>query len=472
MTKRILLIRTFKDVGAGGPVIPLGLLYLASSIRARFGDKCQIKIIDTGIIGEDLDILRTEINVFKPQIIGLSAITCEAGLMHDIARVAKEMGKNITVLAGGPHPTIVSESVLSDSNIDYAIIGEGERTVVDLLEGLENGQDRSRIKGIGYMDNNRHVLTEPQGYIDNLDDIAFPAWDLVNFREYAKYPNWNGNLKEKYYMPVLTSRGCPYLCTYCHNTLGKKFRPRTAENVFSEITSLYRGYQIKEFHIFDDVFNFDNNRIKKLCQYIVDSKLKLSFAFPNGLRLDIMDKETVNLLHKIGTYKINYAVETASLKTQRTIKKNLDLGKVKEVVYNTNKLGIITTGYFMLGFPNETKDDMLETIRFAAVSDFDLAYFFKATAFPGTELFKSVTDKNIEESGLDYYKEAYFSSREYSISSIPTEELNRLVLYAQKEFYFKAKRIWRLIFKSPYKLKTLKNLFELWTKILISSIEI
>ncbi len=354
MIKRIIFVRTFRDVGAGGPVPPLGLLYLASSIRKEYGNNYEIKLIDTGIIDEKITSLEKEIKDFSPHIIGISTISCEAEIMHQVAKITKALNKNTIVLVGGPHPTIAAETILKDRNIDYAIIGEGEKTIIELLEKLDKSQNVSGVKGISYLENGRFLRTEAQDYIIDLDEVPFPAWDLIDFKEYAKYPNWSGNLKEKYYMPIFTSRGCPYHCTYCHNTLGKSFRARSPENVFSEIKFLYDNYEIKEFHIFDDVFNLNKDRVKKICNLIFDSNLKFAFAFPNGLRIDIMDEEMVGLLRRAGTYKINYAVESVIPDTQKKIEKNLKLERIKEIVVATNKSGIITTGYFMLGLPKET----------------------------------------------------------------------------------------------------------------------
>ncbi len=472
MCKRILLIRTFREVGAGGPVPPLGLLYIASAIRNKYGDYYTVKLIDTGVIGEDADIVKKEINCFKPQIIGLSVITCEAEIMHNIASIAKAIDRNIIILAGGPYPTAACREVLKDDNINYVIIGEGEKTIIDLLESLEKGEDSADVKGVSYLRDNKFIQPGPQEYIDNLDAIPFPAWDMIDFREYAKHPNWNGNLKEKYYMPLLTSRGCPYSCIYCHNTLGKKFRARSADNILSEINLLNNKYKIKEFHIYDDVFNLDLERAKNICRLILRAKLKLSFTFPNGLRIDIMDEELIGLLKKIGTYKINYAIETASPDIQEMIKKNLKFDIAGDIIHKTNKSGIITTGYFMLGFPGETKNEMLKTIKFGVDSDLDLAYFFKVTAFPKTALSGYAINRKSIQFNRDYYQNTYFYSREYSLAAVPKEELNRIILSAQKDFYLNLKRILRLILKSPYKLKTIKSLFELWSKIILSYIEI
>jgi radical SAM superfamily enzyme YgiQ (UPF0313 family) len=466
---KILFVRTFRDVGAGGPVPPLGILYLASAIRDRFKDRFCLKIIDTGLIGEDPNVIESEMQHFMPQIVGISTLTCEAEIMHRVAGLAKKINGSSVVIAGGPHPTVASESVLEDKNIDYAVVGEGEKTVVDLLGALDKGKDISAVEGLSYRDDGILKRTKARPFIEDLDTLPFPAWDLIDFKEYARHPNWNGNIRAGHYMPILTSRGCPYHCIYCHNIFGKNFRARSAESVVSEIKYLNDNYRTKEFHVFDDVFNLDAQRVKKICQRLIDSGLKLYFSFPNGLRIDIMDSEMIECLRRMGTYKINYAIETVTRRIQAMIRKELSLEKAKEVVVNTNKAGIITTGYFMLGFPGETKAEMSETINFAVNSDFDLAYFFKVTAFPDTELSERCKDSLPQGRTVDF-KNAYFYSPENALPRASAAELNALILEAQKKFYLKPARLARLILKSPYKLKTVKNLFEAWIKILISYI--
>ncbi|MBI5452896.1 cobalamin B12-binding domain-containing protein [Candidatus Gottesmanbacteria bacterium] len=463
MINRVMLIRTFKNVGAGGPVPPLGLLYIASAIRRVYSDMIKIKLLDTGT-GLSIEDIEYEIDKFSPQFIGLSALTCEADVMHKIAAVSKKINKKAIVIAGGPHPTVVFDQVLKDNNIDYAVIGEGEETMTELIESFNTGADVSKVDGIAFRQRGGVVFTNKREYIANLDSLAYPAWELVNIKDYSKYPNWNGNLKEKYYMPILTSRGCPYKCIYCHATLGKTFRARSPENVFFEMGHIYHNYGISEFHIFDDVFNLDMERSKKLCRIIINSGLKFSLSFPNGLRTDIMDEELINLLRKAGAYKINYAVETASFWIQEMIKKDFNMNAARKVIKQTVDRGIITSGYFMFGFPGETRQDIMETIEFARNSDLDLAYFFKVMPFPGTELYRKIIKERAE--AANEFSDLFFYSRQRSCSELHEEELNDLIMLAQNRFYFKIKRILRLLLKSPYRLKTLRDLFAVWARIL------
>lgn len=460
--ENILFIRTFKDVGAGGPVPPLGLLYLSSAIQRAYHSAIDIKILDTGINSLSIEDIETEIKGYSPQLVGFSTLSCEADLMHQLAESVKKINKQIKILAGGPHPTVAYQQVLQDENIDYAVIGEAELTIVDLLSALKKGSNVSNVKGIAFRHEGQIKSTEPREYITDLDDLAFPAWDLVDIKEYAKYPNWNGELKEKYYMPIFTSRGCPYKCIYCHTTLGKNYRTRSPENIFSEMKLVCQNYGIKEFHVFDDIFNLDNERSKRLCKQIINSKLKFSLSFPNGLRMDIMDKGLIELMRKAGVYKIHCAIETVTPRIRRMIKKNLDLEAAKKFIKNSVDSGIITAGYFMLGFPGETKQEMLETIDFAANSDLDLAYFFKVTPFPGTELYKMVAEKEKTEN----FSDLFFFSKHRSCADIPDEELNELIMLAQKKFYLNPKRILKLLWRSPHKANSLKNIFMVWTMLL------
>lgn len=444
-------------MGAGGPVPPLGLLYIASFIRNSFGNRYEFKVLDTGIGSLSLEEIEKELTDFTPRFIGLSSLTCEADLMHQIARLAKRIISNAVVIVGGPHTTAAREHLLDDENIDFGIIGEGERTIVDLLATFEKGGDPSKVNGIVYRINSRVFLTPSREYIERLDEIPLPAWDLIDIKEYAEYANWNGRIKEKFYFPVLTSRGCPYHCTYCHNIFGKTVRGRSPDNVFSEIMFLYDKYHAKEFHIIDDIFNFDIERSKKICSLLIESKKDFSFAFPNGLRADIMTEELIVLLRRAGTYKINYAFETVTPRLQERIKKNINIPKAIDTIRETTKAGIITGGFFMLGFPGETREEMFNTIDFAVDSDLDTAYFFKATSYPETEFY--LLSQN--PSHPDDLKNSYFYSVQGSSADISTADLNNLVLEAQQKFFLNPKRLWRMLRKTSHKALFFRDLISM-----------
>jgi len=462
--KKILLIRAFRPVGTGGPVVPLELLYIASAIMKAFEGKYKIKILDIGIGKLDLDDVRKEVEFFSPDVILLNGLIWEADLVHNIAELSKKIRQDTLTLIQGQLPTLTKEYSLKDSNIDYCIIGEAEFTVVELLGVLEENGDPSQIKGIIYKRGDQIYGGGFRDYIKDLDEVSISssAWDLINIKEYAKYSNWNGSLKEKFYIPILTSRGCPFDCTFCCNkyVIGKKFRARSPENVLAEIKFLYNKYKVREIHFFDAVFNYDTERAKEICHLIINSGLKLSLAFPHGIRADIMTDELIDLLKRAGTYKLVYGIETASSRLQKEIKKNLDVKQVKDIIKKTADAGIIVGGYFMLGFPTESYEEIQETINFAVGSDLDLAAFFKVTLYDDA-LKRYQAAMDLVEKGGEFpggFEEFSYYSKKRSYAKVSTSELNNAILKAQQRFYLSFKRIRRGLLKFPHKIAFLKNL--------------
>ena len=469
MNKRILLIRTHKPLNAGGPVPPLGLLYIASAIMKNFGEKYEIRILHFGLKNLLIEDAENEIESFQPHLVGLSVLTCEADLMHEIAKRIKKISPNTLILVGGPHASLAKQYLLQDKNIDYGITGEGETTIIEFLKAWENLIDPSKIDGLVYRDKDRNIFARPHVSITDLDNVSILpyVWDLIDIKEYGKYNNWNGTCKEKFYASIITSRGCPFNCTFCRSrdVFGTKFRARSPENVFSEILFLSKKLKVKEIHFFDDVFNFDAERVKRICSLIIDSGLKLSLAFPNGLRADIMNSELIDILKKAGAYKINYGIETVNARIQRMIKKELNIRYINEIISKTVKSGIITTGYFILGFPGETHKEMIETIDFAVNSDLDNAYFFKYTDF--SNIVFSNHFNNIREDNSEFINLHFHSSKNTS-PGINNYKLNHIILKAQQRFYLNIKRLTHSLVRSPNKLLFLRGLFQTFALILQS----
>ncbi len=467
MNKRILLIRTYQSPATtttGGSVPPLDLLYMASAIMKAFADKYEIKVLDTGIGALGLEEIKKEVEDFAPHIVCLNSLIFEADFAHKIAAVCKMVNEGVIVLMHGQLVDMAKEYILRDGNIDYGIRGEGEITLVDLLENLEKGGDLSEVRGIIYRRDGKTVSTAVRPYIEDLDEIAisFAAWDLINIKEYAKYSNWNGSLREKFYMPVLTSRGCPFPCTFCseRETQGRRFRARSPENVFSEIKALHDRYGVKEIHFFDAVFNFDVERAKKICRLIIDSGIKLKLAFPHGIRADIMTDELMRLMREAGTYKLTYGIETATPRLQREVKKNLDINQLRDRIKKTAQTGIIVGGYLMLGFPTETRDEMMATINFAADSDLDVAAFFKVTNYNDIVKFYQSRSESLEErqGAPEKFEDFSYYSQKRSHARASVDELNELLLKSQQRFYLNPRRIRRGFLKAPHKMVFLRNL--------------
>jgi len=439
--------------------VPLGCLYLSAVLRDKLNASCRI--LDTRL-GNLSDQRVTEwIAEDRPDVVGISVITSEAEHMHRLAGHLKKEFPNIPIVIGGPHASADTEEILADGNIDYAVLHEGENTFLELVEALWQGKYTGNILGIAYRRNGKLMINPPRPYIEDLDALPFPAWDLIDFRAYYDVQRLLILYRNREYMPIFTSRACPYRCTYCHNIFGKGFRSRSADNVLAEMRELYHNYGIREFEIYDDCFNQNGPRSKEILRRFAKSEMQDAWLyFPNGLRTDIVDDETIQLWRQARVFRIGIAVESASQRIQKLIKKNNKLDKIKDVVRKASKEGIILHGFFMLGFPTEKREELHKTIRFALDSELDTASFFIVNPFKGTELAEMAKAMDVDfREDADRYD--FFRAR-FNLSQVSDEELTYLLQQANLRFYLSFKRIikiLRLLWRNPRSLAMLPQIF-------------
>ena len=279
--------------------------------------------------------------------------------------------------------------------------------------------------------------------------MPFPAWDLVDHAKYHEVPRGGVIYAHKEFATMFSSRACPWRCTYCHNSYGKTFRDRSADNVLAEMKLLVEDYGVKEFVFMDDIFNFRPERAKAVARGILDNGWKIKLTFPNGFRGDILDEELVDLLKAAGMYRCMIAVESAVPRIQKVMKKNLKIDKVRNIVDYVAKKGVMVHGAFMLGFPSETENEMEQTIEWARTSSFHTAAFFRVIPFKGTELFQQV-----EHAGFDLPTdwsayEPYQS--DINLSEVQEQEILKLRKRAYRRFYLNPMRMWRIFKLIPNK---------------------
>ncbi|HOW36449.1 MAG TPA: radical SAM protein [Candidatus Omnitrophota bacterium] len=443
---RILLIRTRSEKyekAYGAP--PLGLLYLGAVLRQNHAH--QVKILDMRADFLAVADASKEFVSFQPDIVGISGFTLEVNMLHQVAAAIKRESPGCPIVVGGPHANACSQELLDDFHINYVVLGEGEKTLPDLIEAVVlKTKDVNAVRGIVFKKDGKIVRTGPREPVSNLDELPFPGWDLIDVEKYYALPRFmpftpDGGTP---YMPIMTSRGCPYSCTYCHNILGKQFRARSAENVFAEIEALYQRYGITDFEFTDDCFNLDKKRVLAICELIIKSGVKMKLSFPNGLRGDVLDEEILGKLRDAGTRLICLAPETGSKRLQKLIKKNMDLEKLQRMISAAVKLGIHVHGFFMLGFPTETKSDLKETLRFIGRTKLHTADFFIVNLFPDTEMYRAAkaAGKNVPErfDDIDYH------DTNFNISDVSNKELIAIQKKFFMAFYFDPRRIWRILF--------------------------
>ncbi len=425
---------------------PLGLMYLAGHLRKHRERKDNIKIFDLSVQNEDY-VLE---DIKDADIVGLSSTNKDGLYLSKIINHLQRSNTSRPLILGGPIVSSLMNELFDYFDVDCAVAYEGEWTFLEVINRLDSGNlVFEDIKGVVYKNGGSGRFAGRREPIENLDEeIPFPAWDLILenpiSKEYWKRKSFAFFRASKRYMGLFTSRGCPYKCIYCHDIFGKRFRAHSAERIIAEIEYLNTNYGITDFEFYDDTFNFDRERTEKICDLIIEKQLKINMYFPNGLRSDRLEKDIVEKLAKAGTKVMCFAIETVSERLQKLLRRNLRFENINNMIEVAVNNGIHAEGFFMLGFPTETKKEMLATIDFAARSPLHSAAFSIATPQKGTEFFSRYIGENSPQTlGVGYYESCS------SVSELPANEVKKLLAYTFVKFYIRPKRIFRIIRTFP-----------------------
>ncbi len=435
MPYRVLLLRTnppglaFRPPGPPPAAPPNGLLILAASLRRLPGVEVVVRSLSAD--AREPDDVTALVEELAPDLVGLSALTLDESRAAACARLARRARPRVRVVVGGPLATLTPERCFEEPAVDGAVIGEGDHTLVELVEALMRGDDPAGLPGLWWRSGDTIRKGRRRPYVADLDTLPLPAWDLVDLPRYSRLFSFHDVPPvAPPYAPIVTSRGCPWRCTYCHNLFGRKPRLHGAQRVVDEMELLARDHGVGEIHIVDDVFNVDADRMMAICDEIERRGLDLKIAFPNGLRGDILTRAQMQRLREVGCYSITFALETASPRLQRLIRKYLKVDRVLENARAAREMGLITSGYAMLGFPSETREEMEATVQAIADGAFDLPRIFTVCPFPGTELFELATQHGFTpaKSGdhFDYEKLAV------NASALPGEEMREVLRDAHR----------------------------------------
>jgi len=434
MTKVLLVnpsyARLFQKIkGSEWIAPPLGLAYLAAVLE-KAGH--EVKIFD--MQAEEITI-EHELKSFSPDMVGVYFSTPFYTDVMQILTQVKELNPKIVTLVGGPHPTVVPEETAKQKCIDFVVHGEGEETITELVEKYKS-KDLSDVKGIAYKKNKRVVVNPPRPLIKNLDSIPFPAHHLLKMDRYS-HPLMRG----RKIMSVLTSRGCPYNCTFCtKNIFGSTFRARSAENVLEEIELLVKNYGVNEINIIDDNFNVDRKRTMEICKGIIDRGLKIKWSTPNGIRADTVDRELIQIMKRSGCYSLSFGIESGSPRIVQSINKNIKLGVIREVFKICRDEGIETVAFFIIGLPGETAEDIQMTIDFAKEIQPDVADFHMLIPLPGTPIYDYLKQNNLLLE-TDWSKYSFHIEPVFRTNELSKQEIAEWYHRAYKEFYTDPKYI-------------------------------
>jgi anaerobic magnesium-protoporphyrin IX monomethyl ester cyclase len=456
--KKILLMRVNSSIESAPA--PLGLLYIASYLRNR-RHNLDIKIVDARCNNFSRAALKEIILEYQPDLLGLTSMHDEMEEVHKIAKLARELISGIRIVIGGPYATADYYRILKDDNIDFAVVGEGEEAMDELILSCSNGcEDLHKIKGLAYKEGGNIKFNGHRDFIHNLDTLPFPAWDLIDLNNYfygKKRALENPLQIYKRALPLLSSRGCPYQCIYCHNIFGKRFRARSPENIVKEIELLHNSYKIREIEFIDDSFNIDTRRAREIFSLIIRNKLNIKICFSNGIRIDKVDDELLNLMKQAGVYRINYGIESGSKRIQTIIKKNLNIDIIRGLINKTIKKGMLCGAFFMIGFPTETEEEMLQTLKLAFSSKLHTAVFAIVQPFPSTEIYDQAILQNSIPAEVNFSNVHRVS---LNLSRVADNRLQRLRIYAYRRFYFDPIRALRILCRAPAKIPVFKNFIE------------
>lgn len=383
---------------------PLGLAYIAAWIEKEY----DVRILDaacegwkdeqpgpggTITYGLSLEEIKRRIQDYRPDVVGVSCLfSMQHKNAHAVCQAAKETNPSVITVMGGAHPTALPELVLKDPNVDFCILGEGEYAFKDLLAFLCAGKDVSPLDAVAYKRKGSVIINPKTRYIQDLDELPFPARHLLPMEKYFEINLPHGvSSRFKPNTPLITSRGCPADCVFCsiHGIWGYKFRARSVDNIIAELKLLKETYGIREIQFEDDNITFDKKRAADLFRRMVDERLNLAWTTPNGVALWSLDEDILRLMRQSGCYLLCLAVESGDQKfLNEYIKKPLNLNKVRELVRVVKKLGFESSAFFVVGFPEETREQLRHTFDFAAALNLENVGFYIATPYPGTRLYE------------------------------------------------------------------------------------
>jgi len=395
MKERIVFISpplTFEErygsLGKGGADMPpIGLLYLGAVCKNA---GYETSFIDASCPERPIDFVIKEILSMKPSFVGISSATVAIAAANRLAKMIKEAAPNVVVILGGPHVSAAPiETMKRYPSFDIGIIGEGEETILEVLETLSTKTSLNNVAGTIFRNEQELIQTIPRRFIANLDSLPYPAWELLPPLNIYKLSATR--FQNQPTASLITSRGCFGSCTFCDvGVFGRKIRGHSAEYVLNMIEQLINGYNVKSLIFNDDTFVYDKQRLKLICKGIKERFNSIQWSCSS--RVDIVKPEMLEMMHDAGCFQIAYGIESGVPEILKQINKKITLEQIRQTISWTEGAGIRSKGYFIIGFPNETVETIQRTVDFAAslpLSDFQMTFL---TPFPGSEIYKLAKD--------------------------------------------------------------------------------
>ncbi|MGA3111537.1 MAG: radical SAM protein [Candidatus Bathyarchaeia archaeon] len=471
--------------------LPLGLMYIAATLTkagyqteildAFMADGLFQKNGETINVGMPFDHIKREIESRKPDILGIAGpFTCQIENSVKVSDLAKQVDPDILTVVGGPHVTTVPKGFLTEAkSVDIVVVGEGEYIMPEIAAFVEGKKALDEILGIAFRQNGEVKVKAQRDFIKNLDDLPYPAYDLVNMEKYLDPQKIGYRSFRNRAISMVTSRGCPFNCCFCsvHLHMGKGFRAHSANYVLNHIQYVVEKFDVKNIFFEDDNLTLDLARFEAICDGLIAKKTKIGWETPNGVRADCLNLNLLKKMKKSGCKSVFFGVESGDqLILDNVICKSLDLNKVVEVAKICKDIDLKTGAFYIIGFPGEKKENMQKTVDFALKlkRDFDVGmHLFMATPSYGTRLYEECKSKGYIQENLGW--DSFAAARQpkgmplISTADFTPEEVKEIAAKALEEYkklslrnhLRNPRRALKTAFEQPQLiLKYIRNLFD------------
>ncbi|UCF45393.1 MAG: radical SAM protein [Candidatus Bathyarchaeota archaeon] len=420
------------------PFTPLGLGYLAAVLEKY---QYEIDVIDCQALRFSYEEFRSEISKRQPDIVGITSTTLTYKSALQIAKKAKEACPNCLTILGGSHVSFWDKEALQEcSSLDIIVRKEGENTMLEIAERIEAGKNYQDVLGITCRKDGKIVKNPDRAYIENLNDMPFPAhhlWPIERLRKHGTV-----------IFPLVTSRGCVYWCDFCTavRMFGRRYRMRSPKNVVDEIEYLQKTFGAHQFTFYDDAFTVDQERAAEICREIKNRKMKIEWDCET--RVDMVTKDLLCTMKEAGCFAVWFGVESGSQPVLDAMRKGITPAQTIKAFKWAKEVGLMTVANVVLGFPGETRESIWETIKFIErLSPNDVGYYI-ATPYPGTPLYEHVVEDGLLTT-TDFNK-FDTATPVFKMETITGQELRDIRERAFQRFYLRPGYFFSMIGKGRF----------------------
>ncbi len=428
---------------------PIGLASISAFVKRKGFD---VTLFDAHAFHMERKQIMEYVRSVNPVIIGLSVMTYQLPMIVSFLQDIKQILPNCITIVGGAHISAEYRSSLQlYKEIDYAVYGEGEYTMLELLQAIETDAPLQNIKGLAYRQDHAIKINPPRPLIEKLDRLPYPDWSSLPINRY-----WDVFTTRKNYARIIASRGCPYQCSFCgaHIAMGRTFRKRSVEHIIGELEMLYDHHHVREILFNDSTFNIDNNWVYDICEGILGMNRPLIWRA--NVRADRLDKKTLLKMKESGCVKVIMGIESSNDQMLKNMKKGETIEQIKHGMSILKEVNMPSDHGFILGMPGETEQSIKKTIEFAKNIKASVVTFSLATPFPGTHFYEQAKSEGLQ---VDDWSKFDFFGIPYVPKDMTKEKLMKYYRRALRSFYLRP----RYLLKRLLEMKSWTNLkINLW----------